>query len=298
MTTPSEQQPSEAGFFRAIREWGLTRGDNGFLGGVVDGLAQRVGMATVPARIIVVIAAIILNGLVRLAYAAAWALLPDRQGQHHHPELRPRHAERGRPHRHRNLHAAGHGRPRQLRALQPHQLLLLGPHAVVRHQPDRGDPRTARVRRRNRLVHHHDGSALQNRLQASQRRCLPGHRRARPAAATPQRTRRRRATEAKPTPRRRPPGPEGRRASPARRRRCTRPCPSPPRQSTPACLLRPRVPAGTACSARAAARSGSRPRLLLGRARVGRPVRGGRRPCWIVRTSWPCTPRPRGSSSW
>ena len=51
MTTPSEQQPREAGFFRAIREWGLTRGDNGFLGGVVDGLAQRVGMATVPARI-------------------------------------------------------------------------------------------------------------------------------------------------------------------------------------------------------------------------------------------------------
>lgn len=80
MTTPSEQQPREAGFFRAIREWGLTRGDNGFFGGVVDGLAQRVGMATAPARIIVVIAAIILNGLVVLAYAAAWALLPDRRG--------------------------------------------------------------------------------------------------------------------------------------------------------------------------------------------------------------------------
>ncbi len=80
MTTPSEQQPREAGFFRAIREWGLTRGDNGFLGGVVDGLAQRIGMATVPARIIVVIAALILNGLVVLAYAAAWALLPDRRG--------------------------------------------------------------------------------------------------------------------------------------------------------------------------------------------------------------------------
>ncbi len=80
MTTPSEQQPREAAFFRAIREWGLTRGDNGFLGGVVDGLAQRVGMATVPARIIVVIAALILNGLLLLTYAAAWALLPDRRG--------------------------------------------------------------------------------------------------------------------------------------------------------------------------------------------------------------------------
>lgn len=80
MTTPSEQHPSEAGFFRAIRNWGLTRGDNGFLGGVVDGLAQRVGMATVPARILVVIAAILLNGLVVLAYTAAWALIPDRKG--------------------------------------------------------------------------------------------------------------------------------------------------------------------------------------------------------------------------
>ncbi|MCB2411483.1 PspC domain-containing protein [Demequina sp. TTPB684] len=80
MTTPPEQQPREAGFFRAIREWGLTRGDNGFLGGVVDGVAQRVGMATVPARIIVAVAAVVLNGIVLLAYAAAWALLPDRRG--------------------------------------------------------------------------------------------------------------------------------------------------------------------------------------------------------------------------
>ncbi len=80
MTTPSEQQPREAGFFRAIRDWGITRGDNGFLGGVVDGMAQRVGMATVPARIVVVIAALILNGLLLLTYAAAWALLPDRRG--------------------------------------------------------------------------------------------------------------------------------------------------------------------------------------------------------------------------
>ncbi len=80
MTTPSEQQPREAGFFRAIRDWGITRGDNGFLGGVVDGLAQRVGMATVPARIIVVVAALVLNGLILITYAAAWALLPDRRG--------------------------------------------------------------------------------------------------------------------------------------------------------------------------------------------------------------------------
>ncbi len=80
MTSSPDSQPSEAGFFTAIRSWGITRGDNGFLGGVVDGLAQRVGMATGPARIIVVAAAIFLNGIVLLAYAAGWALLPDRRG--------------------------------------------------------------------------------------------------------------------------------------------------------------------------------------------------------------------------
>src|SRR5690554_2679962 len=80
MTNTPDSQPREAGFFTAIRQWGITRGDNGFLGGVVDGLANRVGMATGPARIIVVVAAIFLNGIVLLAYAAGWALLPDRKG--------------------------------------------------------------------------------------------------------------------------------------------------------------------------------------------------------------------------
>ena len=80
MTTPSDQQPREAGIFTTIRSWGITRGDNGFLGGVVDGTAQRIGMATVPARIVLVIVAMVLNGLVLIAYAAAWAVLPDRRG--------------------------------------------------------------------------------------------------------------------------------------------------------------------------------------------------------------------------
>lgn len=80
MTSSPDSQQSEAGFFTTIRRWGITRGDNGFLGGVVDGLAQRVGMATGPARIIVVVAALFLNGIVLLAYAAGWALLPDRRG--------------------------------------------------------------------------------------------------------------------------------------------------------------------------------------------------------------------------
>lgn len=77
----NEQAPKEAEFFSAIRRWGITRGPNGVIGGVVEGLGARVGMARVPARIIVVVAALIFTGLILLAYAAAWALLPDREGR-------------------------------------------------------------------------------------------------------------------------------------------------------------------------------------------------------------------------
>lgn len=78
-TTPEPQR--EAAFFAAIRRWGITRGPNGVIGGVVEGLGARVGMARVPARWIFVIAAIVLTGLMLLTYAAAWALLPDTQGR-------------------------------------------------------------------------------------------------------------------------------------------------------------------------------------------------------------------------
>ncbi|MFV0634349.1 PspC domain-containing protein [Demequina sp.] len=72
--------PKEAAFFTSIRQWGLMRGDNGVIGGVVEGLGLRVGMARVPARLIVVLMLIALPGVTMLAYAAAWGLLPDRRG--------------------------------------------------------------------------------------------------------------------------------------------------------------------------------------------------------------------------
>jgi len=80
MSTAPEQEPQEATLFRTIRGWGITRGDHGVIGGVVEGLGDRVGMARVPARIITVVAAILLTSLMLLAYAAAWGLLPDRRG--------------------------------------------------------------------------------------------------------------------------------------------------------------------------------------------------------------------------
>ncbi|WP_061960897.1 PspC domain-containing protein [Demequina flava] len=78
--TENPQPPREAAFFTTIREWGLVRETRG-LGGVASGLGARVGMAPVPARLITVVAALVLPGLVLLAYAAAWGLLPDRNGR-------------------------------------------------------------------------------------------------------------------------------------------------------------------------------------------------------------------------
>src|SRR5690554_3850422 len=74
------QPPREAAFFTTIRGWGVVRGASGILGGVVDGVGQRIGLARVPARLLTVMAWIVMPGIVMLAYAAAWALLPDTKG--------------------------------------------------------------------------------------------------------------------------------------------------------------------------------------------------------------------------
>lgn len=74
------QPPKEAAFFASIRSWGLVRGTSGVVGGVVEGVGNRIGLARVPARLLVVVAWLLLPGLVMLAYAAGWALLPDHRG--------------------------------------------------------------------------------------------------------------------------------------------------------------------------------------------------------------------------
>lgn len=79
MTTP-ETEPREAAFFSTIRSWGIVRGPEGVLGGVISGLGARVGLAPWPARIIVILAAFLLFPIVILGYAAGWALLPDSKG--------------------------------------------------------------------------------------------------------------------------------------------------------------------------------------------------------------------------
>lgn len=79
MSTQPEGQ--EAAFFSTIRSWGITRAPNKVLGGVLSGVGNKIGLAPAPARILFVVAALFLTGIALLAYAAAWALLPDHEGR-------------------------------------------------------------------------------------------------------------------------------------------------------------------------------------------------------------------------
>ncbi|WP_062463208.1 PspC domain-containing protein [Demequina soli] len=79
--TQQQTPPTEAGFFTTIRGWGITRSDARVLSGVVGGVAERLGWSRAWTRVGVVALAVFLNGIVLLAYGAAWALLPDRHGR-------------------------------------------------------------------------------------------------------------------------------------------------------------------------------------------------------------------------
>jgi phage shock protein PspC (stress-responsive transcriptional regulator) len=68
-------------FFDWMRSLGIVRTE-GWLGGVCAGLANRLGIDPLIVRGIVVVAAI-LGAPVLLLYAAAWALLPDRENRIH-----------------------------------------------------------------------------------------------------------------------------------------------------------------------------------------------------------------------
>lgn len=68
-------------FFDWMRGLGIVRAD-GWIGGVSAGVAYRLGIDPLIVRGIIVVAGI-LGAPVLLLYAAAWALLPDRQGQIH-----------------------------------------------------------------------------------------------------------------------------------------------------------------------------------------------------------------------
>lgn len=79
--TDQQTPPQEAGFFTTIRGWGLVRGDVRVFGGVASGIAQRLGWRLGWTRVGVLAVVLFVSGFGALAYAAAWALLPDREGR-------------------------------------------------------------------------------------------------------------------------------------------------------------------------------------------------------------------------
>lgn len=81
MSTEPTEPTSEAAFFTTIRSWKIVRTEPRVFGGVLSGVGARIGLAPVPARLIFVLLALVTGGLALLAYAAAWALLPDADGR-------------------------------------------------------------------------------------------------------------------------------------------------------------------------------------------------------------------------
>lgn len=67
--------------FRRIRESGLQRTDDRWIGGACDGIAQRLGWSTVLVRSLMV-ASVLLFGAGAAFYGLAWMLLPDSRNGH------------------------------------------------------------------------------------------------------------------------------------------------------------------------------------------------------------------------
>lgn len=66
-------------FFAAIRSTGLRRGPRRILGGVLGGVADKLGIDVAWVRIVFLLLAL-LPGPAVLAYVIAWALIPDQDG--------------------------------------------------------------------------------------------------------------------------------------------------------------------------------------------------------------------------
>ncbi len=81
VTSTNDNSRPEAAFFTNIRSWGITRGEHGVVGGVLEGVGARIGLDRAPARIIGVVLLFVTFGLFLTFYAAAWALLPDKSGR-------------------------------------------------------------------------------------------------------------------------------------------------------------------------------------------------------------------------
>lgn len=73
---------------RAVESWGVRRDDSSWVAGVLGGVARRYGIDPLLARGGFVALCVVSAGLGLLAYAAAWAVLPDAQGRVQYGRLR------------------------------------------------------------------------------------------------------------------------------------------------------------------------------------------------------------------
>ncbi|MFB0834069.1 PspC domain-containing protein [Arthrobacter halodurans] len=77
--------PVESPFFRWVRELGVHRSEDRWIGGVAAGAGRRFGIDPILARGIVVVLAVF-TGIGLLLYGLAWALLPEPDGRIHAQE--------------------------------------------------------------------------------------------------------------------------------------------------------------------------------------------------------------------
>ncbi|NQX26327.1 PspC domain-containing protein [Microbacteriaceae bacterium VKM Ac-2854] len=91
-TTPPPAAPTNSGrrqnsFFDWLRGLGIVRGPDSWIGGVCSALAVRTNLDPLVIRGIFVVVGLLSGGVAVLAYAVAWALLPDGGGTIHAEEV-------------------------------------------------------------------------------------------------------------------------------------------------------------------------------------------------------------------
>ena len=73
--------PGENSFFHWLRQLGIRRSTDRWIGGIAGGIAQRTGLDTILVRGIIIVLALFGIGIV--LYGVAWALLPEPDGRIH-----------------------------------------------------------------------------------------------------------------------------------------------------------------------------------------------------------------------
>jgi phage shock protein PspC (stress-responsive transcriptional regulator) len=88
---PAPQSPQNGNhggykFFQSIRQSGFFRSESRWIGGVAGGLARRLNVDPLVVRVVFILLGIVTTGFALLAYAAAWALLPEERDGRIHAE--------------------------------------------------------------------------------------------------------------------------------------------------------------------------------------------------------------------